>query len=417
MGNNPTRIYVDPTTTITTDESYEFIDSESDLDVPPSQEQLVALLSRNKLLHEAKDHATKKNFQLAQCTYQKIIESHPKDYLPCTLYGDLLIQMGRKEEGLKMYHKALTLNPLSSETWIRKARCLMKMKSYEDATDAFENAILSNSHGCINQYVMALLQLSRYDESLYIIDRMSSLRPKDAYYHAFKGTVLIEKEKRDEALMHLNLSMQHKQVPLLTYISLTLIHLMIADYGKALFFVELALSMSNHNEYLLAYQALVYLGMNTIDNAHVYVLKSLEKNPKNHLGLLAKAKLLFIHEQYEEALLIVEGLSTQRLGTNRYYRLELAALTRSLTDSSIKKMEERVISMPGSKLISVRQAVKDISIRHGIYEEDEETLLQDKANLKSKVKTLKEILTQKLKAAKEEMSKLEKIKEKMEMPS
>lgn len=404
MGNRFTQIYLAPPAPPSSEETYELISNEQTTELPPSQEHLVVLMNRNKLLAEARDYVVKQNYAQAECTYKKIIEQYPKDYLPLTLYGDLLVRLKRYSDAHQVYKSALTLNPLSAETWIRKAQCLVMLKEFESAATAYENAMLSNCHGFVNHYVMALLQLSRRDEALYILDRIAQLKPKDAYYYAFRGTILIEQGNLPDALIQLNASMQFKQVPALTYISLSLHHLMCQNYKEALFYVELSLSMTKQNEYLYAYEAMAYLGLCDLENAETYIIKALS-NPKNHLGLLAKAKLLYMKEEYDEASLIIEGLSSQKIGTNRYYSQQLSSMISELRDRTSKKKEE-TSSIPPSQLIGIRQTVYNISIRHGQYEEEEE---EDANHLKSKIKILKEILQVRLAEAKQDKVNLKKL--------
>lgn len=425
MGNNHTKVYIEDTSkALYFDETFELIQSGNDDNLPPSQEELLNFMKRKELLDEALLYSKEKKYYKSLQIYKYMKHKFPNDYLPWVLEADIISQIesiknykelllekeSQIRKSLPLYSKACELNPLSFDAWKKKAQCLALLKDYPEAVKCYENAILnSGSEKMIYCFAMCLLLLTRYDESLFILDRLATIKQPDAVHHAHRATVLIEMGKYSDALKHLVNALNHKNnVPLLAYTSLTLLRLCQQDYENALLSINKAISMSFENGYLYGYKAFALLGLGDTFNAKKSIEISLILDPNNHVGLLAKSKLLLEEKKYEESLIIIEDMIEKKQGINKFCQNQLSSILYNITESTKKHGSKRKVFHGGSEIVNIKQTMKNIALRHGLntIDEYEKGNKVDTDQLKSNVRALQEILKSKLEDMENDMIKL-----------
>ena len=79
--------------------------------------------------------------------------------------GIALDDLGRYEEAIKAYDKAIELKPDYQKAWYNKGIALRKLYSYEEALEAFNKAIeiKPDDHDAWNNKGIALKKLGRYE--------------------------------------------------------------------------------------------------------------------------------------------------------------------------------------------------------------------------------------------------------------
>ncbi|MCQ1536398.1 tetratricopeptide repeat protein [Methanosarcina sp. KYL-1] len=65
----------------------------------------------------------------------------PKDYAGWCDKGDLLFQIGKKEEAIKAYDQAIRLKPDFAEAWYNKSAALASVGKVDDAVEARNRAL------------------------------------------------------------------------------------------------------------------------------------------------------------------------------------------------------------------------------------------------------------------------------------
>ncbi|MEM2900564.1 MAG: tetratricopeptide repeat protein, partial [Thermoplasmata archaeon] len=94
----------------------------------------------NGWLEKGNMHMRKGEFELAIECYKKACELDPDDEKPLFNLGLALKRLGRYEEAVQTYDKALAISE-DPETWNNKGNALAKLGRYEDAVESFKNAL------------------------------------------------------------------------------------------------------------------------------------------------------------------------------------------------------------------------------------------------------------------------------------
>ncbi len=73
--------------------------------------------------------------------YDKAIEINPQNTDAWNNKGDALTELNRSDEALKAYDKAIEINPQNTDAWNNKGDALSKQNKYDEAKKAFDKAI------------------------------------------------------------------------------------------------------------------------------------------------------------------------------------------------------------------------------------------------------------------------------------
>jgi tetratricopeptide (TPR) repeat protein len=125
------------------------------------------------------------------------------DY-PRALYnrGDALKELERFDEALASYDRALVFLPENVDLLNNRANVLADRGRHGEALSSYEKILTlqPNNAEALNNCGNALAELKRYDEALARYEKALALRPKDAGTHYNRGTVLAELGRHEEAL-------------------------------------------------------------------------------------------------------------------------------------------------------------------------------------------------------------------------
>lgn len=369
---------------------------------------------RHELINKALNLYNERRLEDALSLYNQLKKLFPYDPIPWILEGDVVTEIGSIKNSINLYGKATQLDPLCSDAWYRMAQCYVLLKNYQQAAWCFENAILSfGTSKSVYSYVMSLSQVSRYDEALYILDRYAELKVPDVYYHSYRSSILIELGRLNDAENELKKAFKFQNIPIITYTSSTVLFLLKKEYETALKCINSAIKKSESNGYIYGYRALAYIGLGDLENAMVDIIISLDKSPKNHIGLLAKAKLLFIENNIEDSLQIAEFISEEKHFTsNKYIQSETTKLINELNRKAENKKEKVRQLFNETKITNT---LKNISLRYSLNIEpfDNDNLSSNDKNnyIKSNVKALLVMLKSKMSEIESDLQNLNSLKE------
>jgi len=110
-----------------------------------------------------------------------------------------LDRIGRYEEALGLYDKAIEINPQYAQAWYNKGVALDRLGKYEEALDAFDRAIKMNPRYALVR-ALDLVRIGKDKEALDAYDKAIEINPQYAQAWYNKGVALDRLGKYEEAL-------------------------------------------------------------------------------------------------------------------------------------------------------------------------------------------------------------------------
>ena len=111
-------------------------------------------------------------------------------------------KLKRYEEAIKAYEEAVKINPKNDDAWYNKGNGLARLKRYEEAIKAYEEAVKINPKYDKAWYNkgFCLGELKRYEEAIKAFEKTIELNPKydKAWYN--KGNVFGKLKRYEEAI-------------------------------------------------------------------------------------------------------------------------------------------------------------------------------------------------------------------------
>ena len=163
--------------------------------------------------------------------------SSPKlsEELKLTNQGNALLSMGKYNESISYFDKALNINPKSFDTLYKKGVALLNLKEYNQSISYFDKALSINPKSAalpnLNEYGYLLynkgfdlLNLGKYNESISYFDKALSILPNYTNSLIGKGIGLFKLGKYNESISYFDkaLSINPKDVNALDYKNLAL---------------------------------------------------------------------------------------------------------------------------------------------------------------------------------------------------
>jgi serine/threonine protein kinase len=141
-------------------------------------------------------------YQEAIACYDKAIEINPGFADAWHNKTNSLEKLGKDQEVIACYDKALEINPGFVEAWVNKGFFLSKLGKYQEAIACYDRALELNpkdTKAWLSKGV-SLLALSKYQEAIACFDKALEINPGDADAWLFKGDSLENFGKYQEAI-------------------------------------------------------------------------------------------------------------------------------------------------------------------------------------------------------------------------
>ncbi|MEW5937880.1 MAG: tetratricopeptide repeat protein, partial [Candidatus Thermoplasmatota archaeon] len=116
--------------------------------------------------------------------------------------GITLYHMGRHEEEIACYDRAIALRKDYDKPWNNKGATLLEMGKHEEAVLCFERGLAINPKNpkALNNKGVALKRLGRYEEALASLDSAIAVNPEYTDAHLNRGLLLQEMKRYSEAV-------------------------------------------------------------------------------------------------------------------------------------------------------------------------------------------------------------------------
>jgi len=116
--------------------------------------------------------------------------------------GAALQTLGRHEEAIDCFDKALAIDPRSGNSWTNKGNVLHTLGRHEEAITCFDKALAIDPLSACEWYNKgnALRQLGRHEEAIICYDKLLAIDPRDANTWNNKGNALKDINRNEEAI-------------------------------------------------------------------------------------------------------------------------------------------------------------------------------------------------------------------------
>ncbi|MBW4495277.1 MAG: tetratricopeptide repeat protein [Oscillatoria princeps RMCB-10] len=118
-------------------------------------------------------------------------------------YGNQLWRLGKNEEALAAFDRAIQIQPAFYQAWYAKGLTLSFQSRYEKAIAAFDRAIRESQEKFAPAWRWrggALQSLKRYEEALASYDKAIALDPNNFIVYVWRGVALNELKRNQEAI-------------------------------------------------------------------------------------------------------------------------------------------------------------------------------------------------------------------------
>ena len=159
-------------------------------------------MTAEKWLEKGDDLIKRKKYGEALKIFEKAIEINPDFAEAWNGKGVALDDLKRNEDALEAYDKAIDINPDFAEAWNNKGSALVDLTKHEEALNAFEKAIEINPDfaEAWNGKGNALDGLERHEEALNALEKAVDINPQFAKAWNGKGSVLDDLGRYEDAL-------------------------------------------------------------------------------------------------------------------------------------------------------------------------------------------------------------------------
>jgi len=116
--------------------------------------------------------------------------------------GVEFLDLGRPEEALKIYEKAIKINPQLAEAWFAKGFALGELGRYEEAIEAYKKAIEINTRFGLAWFTkgFTLGKLGKHEEAIKAYEKAIEINSQDVGAWFNKGVALSELGRYEEAI-------------------------------------------------------------------------------------------------------------------------------------------------------------------------------------------------------------------------
>jgi tetratricopeptide (TPR) repeat protein/ribonuclease BN (tRNA processing enzyme) len=263
--------------------------------------------------------------------YDKALEIRPDDESSWYNKGNALEDLGRYEEAIICYDRALEIKPDHELAWNNKGAALRHLGRYEEAIICYDRALEIKPDYMSSWYNKgnALVYLGRYEESIICYDRALEIKPDDELTWNNKGTALAHLGRHEEALVCYDRALEIKPDDELTWNNKGTALGKLGKHEEALVCYDRALEIKPDDEIPRTNKNLTLLRLGRIKEAEterkiVYSDRKKEIS-ESELSLEEKKAELLEVDAWNEVLNELKDKTTEILEAKRCYEDTLAS--------------------------------------------------------------------------------------------
>ena len=151
-------------------------------------------------------------YEEAIASYDKAVEFKPDDHQAWNNRGVALFNLGRYEEAIASFDKVVEFKPDLHEAWNNRGNALDDLGRYEEAIASYDKAVEFNpdKHEAWYNRGVALFNLGRYEEAIAFFDKAVEFKPD--FHEAWnnRGVALFNLGRYEEAIASYDKAVEFK---------------------------------------------------------------------------------------------------------------------------------------------------------------------------------------------------------------
>lgn len=222
--------------------------------------------------------------------------------------GGSLNTLGRHEDAMHCFDKAIELNPLGAVTWYNKGHSLYELKKYIEAMRCFDESLKINPryNAAWNAFGQCLYELGRYEEAIHCYEKALEIDPHLAVAWRSKANSLFFLERNEEAIHCLDKSLEIYPRDSNAWYDKGEQLSRLGRYEEAIRSFEKSLEIDPLNAVSWYNKGVSFARLKHYSEAIACFDKSLEINPQLETAWISKGNSLCSLGRYEEAVLCFE---------------------------------------------------------------------------------------------------------------
>jgi tetratricopeptide (TPR) repeat protein len=285
----------------------------------------------------------------SETLWRTTIARNPSSYLAHTDLGGVFLDMGRLDEAIAHFKKALEVRPDYVEAYNNLGNILLKNRQVNEAMEQFQKALEIQPDNAMihNSFGNALLQKGQVDEAIVHYQKALKIMPDSAYVCCGLGNALLQKGQVDEAMEQFQKAIRLQPDLAMAHYDLGNLLLQKGRVDDAIACYQKALKINPG--YAEAHYNLgnAFLQERSVDEAIQQYQSALEIKPdyaEAHINLgavlLQKGRLDDAAEQFQQAINI------QPDSARAHYNLSQVLLSKGRSDEAMAHLQKALEIRP-----------------------------------------------------------------------
>lgn len=190
------------------------------------------------------------NYEDAIKLYKKALEIDPKYVDAYNGWAYSLYEMNKLDSAISLYNISLGIDPAYSYTYYYLGLVFIKQDKFQEGFDLLDKSIKLNPNDVdiYEDYGRALIKLKQYDKAIDILDKAINLDTRTFESHCLKGTAQYELKNYEEAIKDFQFSINENPTFVDAYIGLGNSYYELGKFSEALSEYRKAAEISNENK-------------------------------------------------------------------------------------------------------------------------------------------------------------------------
>jgi tetratricopeptide (TPR) repeat protein len=241
----------------------------------------------------------------ALASYNKAIELNPYEAIAWVNLILKLFTLKLHNEVLASLDKAVKVNPNLDEIWYFRGEMLSQRERWDEALASFDKVIELNPNNLLawSQRGLALSELGDYDEALVSFDKVIELEPNEALAWLKRGYALSCLGRYEEALVSFDKATDLNTDEVLACVSRGIALKSLGRYEEALVSYDKIVELLPNDASVWVSRGMILGKLERYEEALASCDKAIELDPKNESAWCNRGWLLGELRRYDEALL------------------------------------------------------------------------------------------------------------------